>query len=150
MDERIEAIKLPRRSKHMVKEIERSVEQRISQIEQKVKGIGIKLVSIIISCWVIIGSTAIGIVLPAYLVKQAMFFKWTKEAEASIERTKDVKGEPKVTISPRAYQPTYSSSSNQANSSNRLQDPRTNIRSMTNALNEARYFLRSAADLGVR
>jgi hypothetical protein len=134
----------------MVKEIKSSVHQHINQSEQKVKRLGVKLVSIMISCWMIVGSTALGIVLPAYLVKQAVSFKWTKEAEAGVEKAKIIKREPTITLSSRAYQPVYQSSLSRANSSGERTDPRNNIRNMTNTLNETRYFLRSAADLGIR
>ena len=132
----------------MTYEIESQVSINVKKIDTKLRKLGVRLVSIMVSCWLIVGSITIRLMLPAYLVKQAASFQWTKEAVADTERTSQRQREPKVTVSESAYQQrqyprTGYSGQNQMSAQN-------SIRSVTNTLNEARYFVRSAADLAVR
>ena len=132
----------------MTNEIENQVSANIEKVEVKLRKLGIKLVSMMVSLWLIVGSIAMGLVFPAYLVRQAARFQWTKEAEAGTDRINQYQKEPRVSVSESAYQQyryprTGYSGQNQVN-------VQSGIRNFTNTLNEARYFVRSAADLGVR
>ena len=97
----------------MIIDTQKQLNQSIEHVESKLKQLGVKLTSIVFACWMIIGSTAIGIMLPAYLVKQALNLKWSKDAVAGIERTKEKFANPNITMAQRAYQPMYQVQSRQ-------------------------------------
>lgn len=67
----------------MVQEIEKEVSEQIERLAQKTKRLSVKLVSFVISCWLVIGSIALGLVAPMYAVKSAMKIEWVKEASAA-------------------------------------------------------------------
>ncbi len=52
----------------MTQEIENRVVAIVERYEVKLRQLGIKLVSITLSCWMIVGSLSMGILLPAYVV----------------------------------------------------------------------------------
>ena len=111
----------------MIQQIEQSVYQHLDSFEQRIKRISVKLVSMILSCWMIVGSTALGVMLPAYLVTKVLSIKWPKQTEAGIEKAKEVKREPKITMSPRANFPMFSTNTNDSRSGRELKDQLRNM-----------------------
>lgn len=67
----------------MVEEIQKEVSENIDRLAQKTKRLSVKLISFVISCWLVIGSIAIGLVAPVYLVKSVVKTEWLKEASAA-------------------------------------------------------------------
>ena len=64
MDERNEAIKLPRIGVFFMSNIENQVRANIESVDIRLRKLGLKLVSIVLSSWMIIGSLAMGDMLP--------------------------------------------------------------------------------------
>lgn len=109
----------------MIQAIENEVIDGVGRYETRVRKLAIKLTSLIVSCWVIVGSTALGILLPAYVAVKVMRVR-----------------EPKITVSERVYQqnPRQVNYSKPSGIKVNLQ---SGLRTMTNTLNEARYFSES-------
>ncbi len=135
----------------MLKEIEKQVSETVDRTDLKLRKLGVKLVSISISCWMIIGSTAIGLTLPAYLVKQVMKLQWTKDAEAGVSKIEPAAREARLTVAPKVYQmkPVQA-----PKTPNRFKDRQLNLRddlrSIGNTVSETRNLARKMADLAIR
>jgi len=135
----------------MVKEIEKQVSESVDRVDVKLRKLGVKLISISISCWMIVGSTAVGLALPAYLVKQAVKFEWSKEAQAGVEKPEYKVREPRVSVSPKAYQSQYMPASRSGSGFGTNQvNLRDDIRSIGNTVSETRNLARKMADLAIR
>ena len=64
----------------MIYEIQKQVETNIDQWTQATRRMSVRLIGFVISCWLVIGTIGIGLVVPVYLVN-SMRHKATKEPQ---------------------------------------------------------------------
>ena len=67
----------------MVSEICKKISENLERLSAKTKVLSVKLVSFVISCWLVIGSLMFGIVLPVYVVKFAVKAYGSVETKAA-------------------------------------------------------------------
>ena len=71
----------------MINDIKKEVSENIEHLTTKTRKMAVKLVSFVISCWLVIGTLAIGLIVPVQVAKSVMRIEWVKEAKAAnVER----------------------------------------------------------------
>ena len=67
----------------MIQEIKKKVSENVENLSKETRKLSVKLVSFVISCWLMIGTVAIGLVVQVQVAKSVMKSEWVKEAKAS-------------------------------------------------------------------
>lgn len=129
----------------MIQDVLNEVIEKVEYFEVRLRKLAIKLMSVMIFGWMIVGSTVIGLILPAYIAVRVLGFHWVKEAEAGVGKLRESEKEPSVMARPAAYRAVYPVSSNQtaySRQSARQACMRDGLRVATNTVSEAKSFAR--------
>ena len=134
----------------MIQEIKKEVEGNIENLTQKTRKLTVKLVSFVISCWLVIGTIGIGLVVPVQVARSVMKIDWIKEAKAA----ETVKPPQRGTTSSRAKVNRYLNIRDYGNTSNvkRQVQPtlKNDLRNTRNAISEFRSLANGLRSLATR